>query len=68
MSTSLAPTPGVSIGVLHHNEVIHTASFGYWDLGKRLLCRVPDENTIYHIASMSKAVIAAAVGILVEEK
>lgn len=63
--SDISGTPGVSIGVLHHNEVIHTAGFGYWDVGKRLR---PDENTIYHIASMSKAATAAAVGILVEER
>lgn len=62
---AISGTPGVSIGVLHHNEVIHTAGFGYRDVGQKL---PSDENTIYHIASMSKAVTAAAVGILVDER
>lgn len=62
---AISGTPGVSIGVLHHNEVIHTAGFGYRDVGQGL---PSDENTVYHIASMSKAVTAAAVAILVDEK
>lgn len=62
---AISGTPGVSIGVLHHNEVIHTAGFGFRDVGQML---PSDENTIYHIASMSKAITAAAVGILVDEK
>ena len=61
---AISGTPGVSLGVLHHNEVIHTAGFGYRDISRGL---PPDENTLYHIASMSKAVTAAAVGILVDE-
>lgn len=62
---AISGTPGVSIGVLHHNEVIYTAGLGIRDVGLSL---PPDENTIYHIASMSKAVTVAAVGILVDEK
>lgn len=32
----ISGTPRVSIGVLHHNEVIHNVSFAYRDMGKRL--------------------------------
>lgn len=56
---------GASIGVLHHNEVIHTAGYGFRDIERKL---PPDENTIYHLASLSKSFTAAAVGILVDEK
>lgn len=62
---ALSGTPGVSVGVLHHNEVIYTEGFGYRDVEAKL---PPDEHTIYHIASLTKAVTSAAFGILVEEK
>jgi CubicO group peptidase (beta-lactamase class C family) len=61
----LSGTPGASIGVLHDNEVIYTAGFGYRDVEAKL---APDENTIYHIASLTKAFTAAAIGVLVHEK
>ncbi|KAJ5367119.1 D-aminoacylase [Penicillium brevicompactum] len=62
---ALSGTPGVSIGVLHHNQVIYTQGFGYRDVEAKL---PPDEQTVYHIASLFKAVTSAAFGILVEEK
>lgn len=51
--------------MLHHNQVIYTQGFGYRDVEAKL---PPDEQTIYHLASLSKAVTSAAFGILVEEK
>lgn len=51
--------------MLHHNQVIYTQGFGYRDVEAKL---PPDEQTVYHIASLSKAVTSAAFGILVEEK
>jgi CubicO group peptidase (beta-lactamase class C family) len=62
---ALSGTPGASVGVLHNKEVIYTEGFGYRDVEAQL---PPDEQTIYHIASLSKAVTSAAFGILVEEK
>ena len=56
-------TPGVSIGVLHDKQVVFTKGFGFRDVEKKL---APDENTIYYLASLSKAFTAACVGILVE--
>lgn len=60
----ISGTPGVSVGVLHHGEVIHTAAYGYRDVEAKLL---PDEDTIYHVASLSKGMTALGVGILVNE-
>ncbi len=60
----ISATPGVPIGVLHHGEIIHTAAYGYRDVENRL---PPDENTLYHVASLSKGMTALAVGVLVEE-
>lgn len=56
---------GVSIGFLHLGEIIHTAGYGFRDIEQKL---PPDENTIFHLASLSKSFTAAAIGILVEEK
>ena len=50
--------------ILHQDEV-HFAGFGYRDVANKV---APDENTIYHIASLSKSLTAAAIGILVHEK
>ena len=61
----LSGTPGVSVGVLHHNEVIHIENFGFRDVEAKL---APDQDTLYFIASLSKAFTAAGIGILVEEQ
>lgn len=57
-------SPGLSLGVLHHGKIIHTAHFGRRDLNKSLL---PDDNTIYHVASLTKLIAAGAVSSLVNE-
>ena len=58
-------TPGVSIGVLHNKQVVYTKGFGFRDVEKKLSA---DENTIYYLASLTKAFTAACVGVLVERK
>ncbi|KAI0467406.1 beta-lactamase/transpeptidase-like protein [Xylaria cf. heliscus] len=55
--------PGVSIGILHQGEVVHTEGFGFRDVAKEL---TPDENTIYYLASLSKTFTATMVAMLVE--
>jgi CubicO group peptidase (beta-lactamase class C family) len=54
---------GVAIGVLDHGTV-HHANFGHRNVDAD---QEPDQDTIFPIASLSKAFTAAAVGILVEE-
>ena len=56
---------GLSLGILHHGEVLHTANFGHRDVEANL---PTNSDTIYSINSMSKAMTAAAVGILVHER
>lgn len=58
-------TAGVSLGVLHKNEMIHIENYGYRDVEEKI---APDQDTMYFIASMSKLFTAAAIGILVDEK
>jgi CubicO group peptidase (beta-lactamase class C family) len=49
---TLSGSPGISIGVLHHGEILHTAHFGQQDVGLPI---PPDDDTIYHIASLVKS-------------
>ncbi|KAF8439508.1 putative D-aminoacylase [Terfezia claveryi] len=55
---------GLSLGVLHHGEIIHFDNFGHRDIS---LQQIADENTSYIIGSLTKAMTAAMVGILVDE-
>ena len=55
---------GLSLGVLHHGEVVHKANYGYRDVKAKT---PPDSDTLYSINSMTKAMTAAAIGILVED-
>jgi CubicO group peptidase (beta-lactamase class C family) len=54
----------LSLGVMHKGKVIHHANFCYRDVEKQL---APDGDTIYHLGSISKATVAAALGLLVHE-
>lgn len=60
----ISGTPGASIGVLHEGKVIYTHNYGYHNVESSI---PPDENTIYHIASLSKSFTAVCIAILVEE-
>lgn len=61
---NISGAAGASIGAIRGNEV-YTAAFGNRDLPNGL---EPDENTIYHLASLSKSFTAAGIGILVNDK
>ena len=56
--------PGIAVGVVKDGKLIHAKGYGVSNLntGKKV-----DENTLFGIASNSKAMTAAALGILVEE-
>lgn len=56
--------PGMSVGVLHEGTVVYEGHFGYRDIENRTM---PDSDTVYPIASLTKAFTSAAVGILVQE-
>ena len=55
---------GMSLGVLHHGEVIHTAHFGQQAIGSSA---PPNDDTLYYVASLTKAITAASTAILVEK-
>lgn len=56
--------PGFSLGVLHRGQVVHYANFGYRDVAAQI---PPDKDTIYVVASLSKAFSSALTGILVDQ-
>jgi len=59
----LSSTAGASVGVLHIDEVVYTANYGYRDIEAKI---PPNEDTLYYIASLSKFMTAAGLGTLVE--
>ena len=56
--------PGMAIGIVKDGKVIYAKGFGEKRLGSGELV---DTNTIFSIASVSKNITAAALGILVDE-
>jgi len=61
---SVIGNAGTTIGVLYKGSIIHQASFGCRDVESKTPA---DNNTIYHIGSMTKALVAASFAILVDE-
>ncbi|PVH71484.1 beta-lactamase/transpeptidase-like protein [Cadophora sp. DSE1049] len=57
-------TPGISVGVMHRGELIHTANYGFGDVERKL---APNEDTTWLMCSMTKGVTAAMVGMMVDE-
>ncbi len=55
---------GLSLGVLHQGQVLYKDNFGHRDVDSG---KSPNSDTLYNINSMTKALTAAAIGILVEE-
>lgn len=56
--------PGMAVGIVKNGEVIYAKGFGEKLLGSG---EMVDANTIFSIASVSKNMTAAALGILVDE-
>lgn len=56
--------PGMAVGIVKDGQVIYAKGFGEKRLGKG---EAVDANTIFSIASVSKNITAAALGILVDE-
>ncbi|MEN9382275.1 MAG: hypothetical protein RI940_1158 [Bacteroidota bacterium] len=56
--------PGIAVGVVKDGKLIHAKGYGVANIntGKKV-----DENTLFGVASNSKALTAAALGILVDE-
>lgn len=57
-------TPGVSLGVLHHGQILHTASYGFQDVERQV---EPNVDTSFLICSMTKAITASLIGMVIDE-
>jgi CubicO group peptidase (beta-lactamase class C family) len=57
--------PGIAVAVVKDDKVIHSRGYGVRSLNTKLRT---DENTLFGIASNSKAFTTAALGILIDEK
>ena len=57
--------PGIAVAVIKDDKVIHAKGYGVRSLKTQ---QKVDENTLFGVASNSKAFTAAALGILVDEK
>ncbi len=57
-------TAGMSVGILHRNKVLHNENYGYQDLISQSM---PDKQTVFYAASLTKCFTSAAIGILVEK-
>jgi CubicO group peptidase (beta-lactamase class C family) len=60
----ISGSAGLSLGVLHQNEIVHTANYGYQDVANQVC---PTSDTLYWTGSIAKSMTAAAVGALVED-
>ncbi len=56
--------PSASIGIVKDGKLVFTGNYGVLEAGKEA---GPDENTLYAIASNSKAFTSAMIGMLVQE-
>ena len=57
--------PGIAVAVVKDNQVIHSKGYGVRSLNTK---QKVDENTLFGIASNSKAFTTAALGILIDDK
>lgn len=57
--------PGIAVAVVKDDQVIHVKGYGVRSLNTK---QKVDENTLFGIASNSKAFTAAALGILIDDK
>src|SRR5438477_11410574 len=57
--------PGIAVAIVKDGKVIHSKGYGVRNLNTK---EKVDENTLFEIASNSKAYTAAALGMLVDEK
>ena len=61
----LCRVASISYGVLHNGEIVLQHGIGFREARSR---QKPDENTMYLLISVSKTIVAAAMGILVEQR
>jgi CubicO group peptidase (beta-lactamase class C family) len=57
--------PGIAVAIVKDNKVLHAKGYGVRSLNTK---QIVDANTLFGIASNSKAFTTAALGILIDEK
>ncbi len=62
---SITGSPGLSVGIIHQGQVIFRHNCGVLDVQ---MGQIPDSDSLYCIASLSKAFMAASIDLLVREK
>lgn len=60
----MSGNPGMSIGVLHQGKPIYRANYGYSNVSAKIS---PNSDTLYPIASMSKAMVATLFATLADQ-
>lgn len=60
----ISGTAGISIGVLHHGQVVYKDNLGYRDIAAG---ETADSQTLYHLGSLTKSISSFAIGSLVED-
>ncbi|CAD6579656.1 MAG: hypothetical protein ASARMPREDX12_009328 [Alectoria sarmentosa] len=60
----ISGTAGVSIGVLHQQEILIASGFGYSDIQAR---EEADSDTLYYIASLTQSITASGIALLVND-
>ncbi|KAI1147880.1 beta-lactamase/transpeptidase-like protein [Nemania diffusa] len=61
---AISGTPGLSIGVIHNHAIFHESYHGFRDVENGLEV---NRDTIFYVASLTKAMTATAIGILVDD-
>lgn len=56
--------PGMAIGIVYDGHLVFSKGYGVLEVGK---CGVPDQHTLFAIASNTKAITAAILAMLVQE-
>ncbi|TAQ89091.1 hypothetical protein B7494_g2564 [Chlorociboria aeruginascens] len=59
-----AGTSGLSVGVVSNGKHIYTSHSGYQSVTTQ---EAPNDDTVYHLGSLTKAITAAGMAVLVEE-
>ncbi|VUC31680.1 unnamed protein product [Clonostachys rosea] len=58
-----AGVPGLAVGIIQNGKIVYESYYGYRDVESAL---APDRDTLFHVASLTKAMTATAIGILVD--
>ena len=64
---TMSGTPGISVGVVHANCIIHRANYGYRDVEHQIRQIRPYSNTGHGLGSLTKALTPTGIEFLVDK-